>query len=203
MTTPDRPSGGLSAHIRRWHCTAEEIWAEGGRILATPLKRVIVAAVVTNPCAGVYRDNLDELIDLGEQLSLVMTGRAQSLLGAPVVAYGKAGIVGTNGEIEHVAAILHPKFGQPLRKAVNGHAILQSTKKRSGPGATIDIPLSHITDMKVRSHMDSTTFFVPDAPLPDELVVCLAVSAGERPEQRIGGLTESDASSRRMGDPGA
>ena len=192
--------------MRRWHSSLEEIELEGGRPVDPPLRRVVVAAVVANPLAGRYHDDLTDLIDLGERLSIELTGRAQALLGQPVTSYGKAGIVGTAGELEHLAAVLHPKFGQPLRKAVGGEAILQSTKKRGGPGVPIDIPLSHILEMRIRSHFDSTTFMVPDAPLPDEMVICLAVAGAERAHQRVGGLTlaqavAAGAEARATGDP--
>jgi hypothetical protein len=184
----------VSLHqVRRWHSSLEEIEVEGGRRIAPPLRRVVVAAVVTNPFAGRFEDDLTELIDLGELLSVELTARATALLGQPVTSYGKAGIVGTTGELEHLSAVLHPKFGQPLRKAVGGEAILQSTKKRGGPGVTIDIPLSHILEMRIRSHFDATTFMVPDAPLPHEMVICLAVAGGERAHQRVGGLTVAEA----------
>lgn len=179
--------------VRRWHSAIEEICMEGGRPVDPPLRRVVVSAVVTNLLAGKFQDDLSELIDLGETLSIELVTRAQQLLGDRITSYGKAGIVGTAGELEHLAAVLHPKFGQPLRAAVGGVAILQSTKKRAGPGATIDIPLSHILEMRIRSHIDSTTFMVPDAPLPDEMVICLAVAGGPRPHQRVGGITVEDA----------
>jgi len=190
------------ATVRRWHSVVEEILVEGGRPVDPPLRRVVVAAVITNPQAGTFQDDLTELIDLGEELSVELTTRAQQLLGDPVTSYGKAGIVGTAGELEHLAAVLHPKFGQPLRAAVGGVAILQSTKKRAAPGASIDIPLSHIQDMRIRSHIDSTTFMVPDAPLPGEMVICLAVANGERPHQRVGGMTVKDSTAQSVQMPG-
>jgi len=189
--------------VRRWHSAVEEILTEGGRAVDPPLVRVVVSAVVSNPMAGAFYEDLSELIDLGEALSAQMVNRAQRLLAAPITSYGKAGIVGTAGEIEHLAAVLHPKFGQPLRAAVGGVAILASTKKRGLPGSTIDIPLSHILNMRVRSHFDSTTFMVPDAPLPDEMVICLAVAGGERPHQRVGGMTVADATALSNASPSA
>ncbi|GAB3306884.1 amino acid synthesis family protein [Epidermidibacterium keratini] len=182
----------MKATVRRWHSQIEEIEYEGGRRVDPPHRRVIVAAVVANPYAGQWQDDLSELIDLGEQLSAELTARAQALLGNPVRAFGKAAIVGSAGEIEHVSAVVHPRFGQPLRAATDGAALLQSIKKRGGPGTVVDVPLSHYRDMAVRSHFDSTSVMVPDAPLPDEMVIALAVADGPRAHQRIGGKTEAD-----------
>ena len=114
-------------------------------------------------------------------------------LGTPVEAYGKGGIVGEAGELEHVAACLHPKFGAPTRSAVGGVSILPSVKKRGAMGATLDIPVHHTKAMLVRSHFAAMDIRVPDAPASDELVLALAVSDGGRPHARVGGLKAEDA----------
>ena len=179
--------------VRRWHSVIEDIEVEGGRAVEPVLRRVVVAAVINNPLVGEWQEDLTVLIDAGEALGAELMLRAKDLLGMPVTSYGKAGIVGVDGELEHLSAVLHPKFGHPVRSAVDGVAILQSTKKRGAAGVGVDVPLSHIKAMMIRSHFDAITFSVPDAPLPKELVICLAVSGGPRAHQRVGGLTETAA----------
>ncbi len=170
----------------------EDILTEGGRALDQPLRRVVVGFVLHNPYAGRYEEDLGELIDLGEPLAEELTRRCRELLGSPVEAYGKGGIVGEAGEVEHVAALLHPKFGAPVRTGTEGVSILPSVKKRGGPGSTVDIPVHHRRAMLVRSHFDSVEFRITDAPFSDELVVALAVTGGGRPHARVGGLAEAD-----------
>jgi hypothetical protein len=183
----------VAVTIRKWATFIEEIHEEGGKPLARPLRRVAVAAVVKNPYAGRNPDDLTELIDFGEYLGDELTRRAQEALGTPVEAYGKGGIVGEAGELEHVAACLHPKFGAPTRSAVGGVSILPSVRKRGAMGATLDIPVHHIKAMLVRSHFDAMEIRVPDAPASDELVLALAVTDGGRPHDRVGGLRAEDA----------
>jgi hypothetical protein len=118
--------------------------------------------------------------------------RAKASLGGPVEAYGKGGIVGEKGELEHVAALLHPKFGAPVRAAAEGVSILPSVKKRGGMGAHLDIPVHHKTAMLVRSHFDAMEICVGDAPATDEILVAVAVTDSGRPAPRIGGLQKSE-----------
>ena len=109
--------------------------------------------------------------------------------GRPVHSYGKGGIAGTKGELEHVAAFLHPKFGNPLRDACGGgKAIIPSAKKRGGPGVTLDVPLHYKDAAFVRSHFDAIELRIVDAPDDDELVIAVAVTDGGRPLPRVGGL---------------
>jgi hypothetical protein len=183
----------VAVTIRKWATFVEELHQEGGKPLARPLRRVAVACIVKNPYAGVNGDDLSELIDFGEVLGRELTDRAKAALGTPVEAYGKGGIVGEAGELEHVAACLHPKFGAPTRDAVGGVSILPSVKKRAAMGASLDIPVHHIKAMLVRSHFDAMTISVPDAPASDELLLALAVSDGGRPHARVGGLRAEDA----------
>jgi len=126
-------------------------------------------------------------------LTVVTPERCKEALGTTVEAYGKGGIVGEAGELEQIAACLHPKFGAPTREAVGGVSILPSVKKRAAMGATLDIPLHHIKAMLVRSHFDAMEIRVPDAPAADELLLALAVSDGGRPHARVGGLKAEDA----------
>jgi len=179
--------------IRKWVTLREEILSDGGRDLERPLCRVAVAVVCSNPYAGRYSEDLSELIDLGEYLGDELMRRCQEALGDPVEAYGKGGIVGEHGELEHVAAVLHPKFGAPARSRVGGVSFFPSVKKRAAMGATLDIPVHHIKAMLIRSHFDAVELRVPDAPCADELLLALAVTNGGRPHSRVGGLLAADA----------
>jgi hypothetical protein len=176
--------------IRRIYLVVEETNYEGGRALAKPLKRVAAAAVVRNPFAGETVDDLTPLFDLGEQLGKLLGERAVAALGGDAPqSFGKAAIVGMDGEREHAAALLHPKLGAPLREAVSGgKAIIPSAKKMGGPGTAIDIPLHFKDAMFVRSHFDAMELRIPDAPRDDEIVVAIAVTNGGRPHPRVGGL---------------
>jgi hypothetical protein len=194
LDSADRRGGvRVTVTIRKWATFIEELHQEGGKPLARPLRRVAVAVVVKNPYAGSNPDDLTELIDFGEVLGAELTKRAKEALGTTVEAYGKGGIVGEAGELEHVAACLHPKFGAPTRGAVGGVSILPSVKKRAAMGATLDIPVHHIKAMLVRSHFDAMEIRIPDAPAADELVLALAVTDGGRPHARVGGLKAEDA----------
>ena len=179
--------------VRKWVSQVEEILRDGERANERPLRRVVVAAVISNPYASKWSDSLDTLIDAGEVLATELTTRAQRLLGAPIEAYGKGGIAGEHGEVEHVAAVLHPKFGAPTRRLSDGVSILPSVKKLGGVGAALDIPVHHKKAMLVRSHFDAVEFRVADAPRADELLIALAVTDGPRPHARVGGLRAEDA----------
>lgn len=183
----------MGVTIRKWATFIEELHEEGGKPLARPLRRVAVAVVVKNPYAGRNPDDLSELIDLGEYLGDELMRRCQEALGTPVEAYGKGGIVGEAGELEHIAAVLHPKFGAPTRGRVGGISILPSVKKRGAMGASLDIPVHHIKAMLIRSHFDAVEIRVPDAPASDEILLALAVTDGGRPHARVGGLRVEDA----------
>lgn len=176
--------------LNRVYTFIEEVISEGGRELAQPLKRVAVAAVIENPCAGRFVEDLSELIEIGGELGALLGQRAVAHLdGDAPHSYGKAAIVGMNGEREHAAALMHPQLGAPLREAVNGgKSIIPSAKKMGGPGTMIDVPLHHKDAMKVRSHFDAMEVRIPDAPAANEIVVVVAVTNGGRPHPRVGGL---------------
>lgn len=182
----------MTVVIRKWVALVEEVMVEGGYALERPHRRAAVAAIFTNPYAGQHFEDLSELIELGEFLGEELTRRCQEALGTEVEAYGKAGVVGERGEVEHVAAVLHPKFGAPVRARVQGVSILPSTLKRGGPGTMLDIPIHHRRAMLVRSHFDSVEIRVADAPAGDELLIALAVANGGRPHARVGGLRAED-----------
>lgn len=181
--------------ILRFYTTIEEAFSEGGVALERPLRRVAVAAVIHNPFAGRYVEDLAPLIELGGQLGEELGKRAVTALGEEAVeSFGKAAIVGTDGEREHAAALLHPSLGAPLRDAVGGgKAIIPSAKKLGAPGTTIDVPLHYKDAMFVRSHFDAMEVRIGDAPRPDEIVVIVAVTNGGRPHPRVDGLRKEEA----------
>ena len=182
----------MPAQIRKLIVQVDEIRLEMGRAIDPPTRRALAMAVIDNPCAGRYVENLDELIAIGEELGALLGQRCVQALGiAPGQAqsYGKAAIVGEAGEIEHAAAILHPRLGAPLRLAVEkGAALVPSAKKRGGLGCAIDVPLGHKDAAFVRSHFDAMEARVSDAPRANEIVVCVVVTDSGRPLARVGGL---------------
>ena len=177
--------------IRKLVTLTEQVRSEAGRPVDPPVTRVVAAAVIANPYAGAFVDDLTELADASVELSALLAAAAVARLeGRPVHSYGKGGIVGMAGELEHVAAMLHPKFGNPLREACGGgKAIIPSAKKRGGPGTTLDVPLHHKDAAYVRSHFDAIEVRIVDAPADDEMVIAAAVTDGGRPLPRVGGLT--------------
>ena len=182
----------MPAQIRKLIVQVDEIRIEMGRAVDPPTRRALAMVVIANPFAGRYEENLDELIAIGEELGGLLGDKCVAALGiAPGEAqsYGKAAIVGEAGELEHAAAILHPKLGAPLRKAVGkGAALVPSAKKRGGLGTAIDVPLGHKDAAFVRSHFDAMEARVADAPRADEIVVAVVVTDSGRPLPRIGGL---------------
>ena len=182
----------MKAKIRKIIVQVDEIHQDGGKAVNPPTRRALAMAVIANPYAGRFSDSLDELIDIGEELGGLLGERCVQALGiAPDLAqsYGKAAIVGEGGELEHAAAILHPKLGAPLRKAVSkGAALVPSAKKQGTLGTAVDVPLGHKDAAFVRSHFDAMEARVPDAPRANEIVVAVVVTDSGRPHPRIGGL---------------
>jgi Amino acid synthesis len=182
------------ARIRKLVTVVEEIMSDGGREAKRPVRKVAALAVIENPFAGRWVEDLTALIDAGEELGAVLSKKATEALGAPAESYGKAAIVGENGEYEHAAALLHPKLGAPLRAAVGGgKAIIPSAKKLGGPGTSIDVPLHFKDAAFVRTHYDAMEVRLSDAPRANEIVLAIAVTDGGRPHARIGGLTKDEA----------
>ncbi|KAA3646707.1 MAG: amino acid synthesis family protein [Chloroflexi bacterium] len=181
--------------LKRIYTFIEETHMEGEKELGEPLIRSAAAAIIHNPYANRYSPKLDNLIEAGEELGELLGQRAVAgLNGKTPESYGKAAIVGMGGEREHAAALLHPKLGAPLRKAVDGGtALIPSSKKLGGPGTIIDVPLHYKDAMKVRSHFDAMEVRIPDAPADDEVVVIIAVTNTGRPHPRVGGLELEDA----------
>jgi hypothetical protein len=183
--------------IRKIVKIVEETRMEMGKAVDPPARRAAAAAVIKNPFAGRYEADLDELITVGEELGGILGKMAVEALGISpdqAESYGKGAIVGPRGELEHAAAILHPKLGAPLRDAVGGgKAIIPSAKKIGGPGTEIDVPVHYKDAAFVRSHFDAMPVRVQDAPRGDEIVVAVVVTASGRPLPRIGGLKKEEA----------
>ena len=187
----------MSANIRKLVIQVDETRKEMGKDITPPTRRAVAIAVIENPYAGRYSENLDELIAIGEELGALLGQKAVKALGiepGQAQSYGKAAIVGERGELEHAAAILHPKLGAPLRAAVGGgKAIIPSAKKLGGPGTGIDVPLHFKDAAFVRTHYDAMEVRLPDAPRANEIVLAIVVTDGGRPHPRIGGLTKDEA----------
>lgn len=186
----------MTTKIRKLLVQVDEICIEMGQPVNPPTRRAVAMAVIENPYAGRYEQNLDALITIGEELGALLGEKCVQALGitpGQAQSYGKAAIVGEAGELEHAAAILHPKLGAPLRMAVEkGAALVPSSKKRGGMGTAIDVPLGHKDAAFVRSHFDAIEARVCDAPRSNEIVVAVAVTDSGRPLPRIGGLQASE-----------
>jgi hypothetical protein len=184
----------MKAAIRKIAVFVEETHSEMDRKVDPPARRAAAVAVIQNPFAGKYVDDLSDLMTIGEELGELLATRAVSALGIPgntVESYGKAAAVGENGELEHAAAILHPKLGTPVRRVLGkGAALIPSSKKRGGLGVVLDIPLGHKDAAFVRSHFDGMEVRLNDAPRANEIMVAVAVSDSGRPLPRVGGLTK-------------
>lgn len=184
----------MKARVRKLATFVEETWQEMGRPIDPPTRKAAAVAVIENPYAGKYVEDLSELIAMGEELGELLAQSAIAALGIPgtsAESYGKAAAVGENGEIEHAAAVLHPKLGNPVRKVLGkGAALIPSSKKRGGIGVVLDIPLGHKDAAYVRSHFDGMEVRINDAPRANEIVVAIAVTDSGRPLARVGGLTK-------------
>ena len=182
----------MKVDIRTIHVSVEETLTEMGQRIVPPTRKAVAVAVIRNPYAGAFHQDLSELIEIGEELGALLGRRCIEALGITpdaVESYGKGALVGENGELEHAAAILHPKLGAPLRAEVGGGAALvPSAKKRGGPGQTLDVPLGHKDAAFVRSHFDAIEVRMPDAPRANEILVAVAVTDSGRPLSRVGGL---------------
>lgn len=184
----------MKAKIRKLITFVEETRTEMGQNVNPPTRRAAAAAVIENPFSGRYVADLTELTEIGEELGALLTERAIAALGIAgpsAESYGKAAAVGENGELEHAAAVLHPKLGTPVRKVLGkGAALIPSSKKRGGLGVQLDIPLGHKDAAFVRSHFDGMEIRVSDAPRANEILVAIAVTDSGRPLPRVGGLTK-------------
>ena len=183
--------------IRKIVTTIEETHIEMGKAIAPPTRRAASTAVIENPFAGRYQEDLSDLMEIGEALGGMLGRNCVEALGidpSQAESYGKAAMVGENGELEHAAAILHPKLGAPLRKAVEkGAALVPSSKKMGSMGQPLDVPLGHKDAAYVRSHFDGMEVRINDAPRANEIMVSIVVTDSGRPLPRVGGLEAKDA----------
>jgi hypothetical protein len=186
----------MSAKIRKIIVSVEETQQEMGKPVSPPTRKATAVAVIENPYAGQFVQELKPLMDIGEELGALLTKRcveALGISGGKAESYGKAAIVGENGELEHAAAILHPQMGKPVRAVLEkGAALIPSAKKRGGPGTPVDVPLGHKDAAFVRSHFDAVEVRVADAPRANEILVAIAVTDSGRPLPRVGGLQKHE-----------
>lgn len=187
----------MSAKIRKIAINVEETHREIGKAITPATRKAVAVAVIENPFAGTYQEDLSTLMEIGAELGALLGEKCISALGIPASeaeSYGKSAMVGENGELEHAAAILHPKLGAPLRKAVEkGAALVASSKKMGSPGQVLDVPLGHKDAAYVRSHFDGIEVRLNDAPRANEIMVAVAVTDSGRPLPRVGGLTHEEA----------
>lgn len=181
-------------HIRKIFTVVEEIFSEAGRDASPPLRKVAVIAVVKNPYAGEYQEDLGALTEASADIGKRITSMATAAM-APyeAMSYGKAAVVGSDGEQQHGSAMVTTIYGNIMREAAGGgKAWISSVSKRAGPGVTIDIPLAHKDALYVRSHYDAMTVTLHDAPLADEIaVICCYANRGQL-NHRVGGLGAAD-----------
>ena len=184
------------AKIRKIVTVVEDTFEEGGQEILPPTRRAAAIAVIENPFAGIYHDDLETLMAIGEELGSLLGDKCVAALGVTpqaVQSYGKAALVGENGELEHAAAILHPRLGKPLRSAVEkGAALVPSNKKRGGMGHPLDVPIGHKDAAYVRTHFDGMEVRINDAPKANEILVAIAVADSGRPLPRVGGLAHEE-----------
>ena len=173
--------------IRKTVTVIETIHTDGFGKPCAPITRVALLAVIKNSAAGKYVEDLSALFDAGGQLGDQLMEQAVTHLANPPVSYGKAAIVGANGDMEHGGAMIHPKLGKPMRAAVGGGAaLIPSNVKVGAIGASIDLPLGHKDEAWSFSHFDTMTVMVGDAPRADEIVMCMGVTDGARAHPRVG-----------------
>jgi Protein of unknown function (DUF1185). len=183
--------------IRKYYTSVEEIQSDGGKEVEGSHKRVSVAVVFENPFAGKYVEDLSPLTEWSTEIAPSLVKKALETAGIAqneVESYGKAAIVGENGELEHAAALLHPTLGKPFRDGVGGgKAIIPSAKKYGYPGCSIDVPLHFKDAAFVRTHFDAMEVRIPDAPRANEIALILVVTNCGRPHPRVGGLKKEEA----------
>ena len=174
--------------VRKIVFVEERVLAEAGKAVAKPVTRVAGIAVIQNPFAGQgYVEDLASLFDVGAKLGEALMPDLVRRLPNPATSYGKAAIVGVNGDFEHGGALIHPKLGKPMRAAVGGgDAIISSNVKVAPAGSAIDVPLAHKDDIWSFDHFDTMTVMVADAPRPDEIMVVMIAADGGRPAPRVG-----------------
>ena len=181
--------------VRKWVTFAEEISSDGGPAVEEPLVKAAVAAVIKNPYAGRWSENLDELIEPSIPLARELVARCHAALGGrQAESCGKGAIVGTLGDQDHGVACITTPFGDAMRAEIDGITWVTSTSKVAAAGATIDIPLAYRRALFVREFYDTVTLTVPDGPRPDEIVVIAAMASRGRVHHRVGGLRRDEVS---------
>jgi hypothetical protein len=177
----------MSLRVRKVVRHLEETRLENGRPVSRPHLVAVVGVVIENPYPGEYVEDLVTTADsLGEELGGLVGPAAVTLLGAEVEAFGKCALVGIDGEVEHGSALIHNlRFGNVFRAAAGGTELLPAAEKVGLPGASIDIPLKHKLDARTRSHHQTFTFQVADAPRPREILIAVAASSAGRPLARL------------------
>ncbi|MGI9371418.1 MAG: amino acid synthesis family protein [Hyphomicrobiales bacterium] len=187
----------MLSKVRKFVVVVEDTLSEMGQEISPPTRKAAAVAVIENPIAGRYQEDLEDLMAIGEELGGVLGKKCVEALGikpSDAESYGKAALIGENGELEHGAAILHPRLGKPLRVEVDkGAALVPSSKKIGGMGQALDIPLGHKDAAYVRSHFDGMEVRINDAPRANEIMVAVAVTDSGRPLPRVGGLTADEA----------
>jgi hypothetical protein len=189
--------------IRKLVTVIDDVLEEGGRELERPLRKVVVGAVIENPWHGSFVDDLQPVVrEVAPILVRELSQRVLDAVGgsAGVEAFGKAALVGLEGELEHGAALIHtPYFGDGYRTATEGTSIIAFGDRRAAAGSTILIPMWHKTAPATRSHYHATELTIPDAPRAHELVIALAAASGPRPFARIGDRTTDNVELARSG----
>ncbi len=177
------------ADIRKVVFQIDETHKELEKVISSPTKKIIGAAVINNKFANKYVENLEPLYDIGAEIGGYLAERCVSILQVKpeeIESYGKGAIVGVDGEIEHAAALLHPRFGAPVRSAVgSGKDIIPSTKKIGGPGSVIVMPMTNKDNIWDFDFMDAAEITIPDAPQSDEILIAVCLGIGGRPLKRV------------------
>jgi hypothetical protein len=174
-------------NLRKTVIIKETIETDETNESCSPITRVAGLAVVKNPFAGRFVEDLSPLFDLGRDIGNILIAQLIAQLPTPAVSYGKAAIVGIEGSVEQGGAMIHPKLGKPMRDALGGgKALIPSNVKVAAAGTAIDLPLGHKDEAWSFAHFDTMTLLVADAPRPAEIVLCMAVSNGTRPNPRVG-----------------
>jgi hypothetical protein len=184
-----------SVELRKRVTIVEDIFHEGGPVARTPYRRAAILSVIKNPFAGRFVEEIVGFSDDLKPLGLEMAKALIAALGGDpklIEGYGKGAIVGEAGEVEH-GALWHAPGGYAMREALGGaKAIVPSAKKVAGPGARLDVPITHIDASYVRSHFDAIEVGIADAPRADEMLLVLAMTTGSRVHNRAGGLKASE-----------
>lgn len=186
----------MIARIRKLVTFTESVEREFDQPVSPPAVRVCSAAIIENPYAGRYVAELDDLITIGAEMGELLARRCLEVSGLSadaIQSFGKAAMVGENGEPEHAAAVLHPALGAPLRGVLGGgKALVPSSKKMGGPGDVLDVPLGHKDAAYVRSHFDGMPVRLSDGPRANEILVAVALAPTGRPLPRVGGLKHEE-----------